>query len=165
MPDGLEIGGDAPFRSARVLGGHQLLGVVDDLLHLSIANRAGRLLELPRRITLPVGQRLSAERVELLLELRHAATQLILLLRELTHLFVARLSRRRAIGSLHARSDLTLLTRQLIGLCLRVARRLSGPARLLLLQQLLRFLQPLPGLLRVRVVGAAGRGRLPHRVG
>src|SRR4029079_5530244 len=103
-----------------------------------LADELRGFLQLARGIALVVRQRLTAERVEGLLELPDAIAQVVLLLRELLHAAIARLTSRRLRQRVHGIGNLALLPCDLLGLLLRVLRGLARARRLILLHQLRR---------------------------
>ena len=106
---------------------HRLLRVVDDLLRGLVADRAGGLLELARRVALAVGQRLARKRIELLFELRHAVARARPSAGESCCIWLSRAAPcwlRRSV--LDARGDGLLLPDELVGAALRRLRRSAG---------------------------------------
>jgi hypothetical protein len=160
----LEVGRDprlhwiGRIRSTR----HGLFGVVDHLLGGLVADGTGGFLKLPRRVTLPTRQRLAPQVVELLLQLRHAVAEAVLLFAELLHLGVARLPRLLAVHVLDARCNVLLLANKIVRLLHGFFCRLLGTLRLVLIEQPLRLLQALCGLTRLGSAIAAIGCRLTH---
>ena len=164
----VEVRADVLFHPARVLRSGALqraLGIANLLADPLVANAAGRVVELARRV-LFVAAHLVGELLELLLQVRDLGVHRVLALSERLRLRVAAGAGLSLIEAVHIRRDLLLLARELLGLSLRALQVALAAAALVAFELLLRLAEPVERLVRLRaaVLRSVGR-RAPHRVG
>ena len=137
----LEVRGDVVFHAARVLRAGALqraLGVADLLADALVADAAGRLVELARRVLL-VAAHLVGDLLELLLQVGDLGVHRVLALAERLRLGLAARAGFRLIERVDVRRDFLLLVGELLGLALRALQIALAAAALVPFELLLRL--------------------------
>src|SRR5207247_1148887 len=142
---------------------HERFGIADLVAQAVVANRARRLRQLARGLTLLL-RRVARRRIEIVFELAELALEIVLLLVDALRLLAPLL----AVGreAVDAVGDLLLLARELLGALLRVLDVAVRAIAQRAFELALCFLQAIERLLRLRGgVGVAACRGAPHGVG